>query len=90
MRDERTDERAAGDDPVARLERAFIAEFLERHGHTLATVRQLPPEEANALLKEASVYASGRLTEVEARAHFVSDIHDTARPTPGHPTGQKP
>ena len=34
------------------------------------------------LLKEASLFASGRLTEVESRAHYVSDIHDNAQNMP--------
>ena len=62
-------------DPHSELERAFIVEFLERHGHTLDTVRTLPEAEAHALLQQASVYASGRLTEVESRAHYVDDMH---------------
>jgi hypothetical protein len=66
-------------DPVARLERAFIAEFLERHGHSAATLHELPEAEANALMREASVYASAKLSEVEARAHYVHDIHDASR-----------
>ncbi len=66
-------------DPEATLERAFIAEFLERHGHTILTVHDLPETEATALLKEASIYASARLSEVEARAHYVHDIHDASK-----------
>ena len=75
-------------DLLAQLERAFIAEFLQRRGHTLASVHELPEESANALLREASLYASGRLTEVESRAHFVSDIHDAAPPRSGHGPGR--
>jgi len=68
-------DRPAEHDPLAQLERAFIAEFLERRGYTLSTLHELPEELAHALLKEASIYASGRLTEVESRAHFVDDMH---------------
>jgi len=67
-------------DPRSELERAFIAEFLQDRGHTLNSARALPPAEAHALLQQASVYASCRLTEVESRAHFVDDMH-----TPGGP-----
>jgi hypothetical protein len=66
-------------DPVAGLERAFIAEFLERRGYTAATLHDLPESEADALMKQASVYASAKLSEVEARAHYVHDIHDASR-----------
>lgn len=67
-------------DPRSELERAYIAEFLQDRGHTLNSARALPPAEAHALLQQASVYASCRLTEVESRAHFVDDMH-----TPGVP-----
>jgi hypothetical protein len=63
-------------DQTAQLEQAFILEFLERRGHTPGSVHQLPPAEAMALMKEASLYASSRLTEVESRAQYVHDIHD--------------
>ena len=62
-------------DPLAELERAFMAEFLRGRGHTFQSVQALPVGEAQALLQQASVYASCRLTEVESRAHFVDDIH---------------
>jgi hypothetical protein len=68
-------ERASVGDPLSELERAFMAEFLQDRGHTLNSVRALPPEEAHALLQQASIYASCRLTEVESRAHFVDDMH---------------
>jgi hypothetical protein len=63
-------------DQTAQLEQALILEFLERKGHTLATLQDLPADELKALMREASLYASGRLTEVESRAHYVHDIHD--------------
>jgi hypothetical protein len=66
-------------DPHAELERALIAEFLERRGVSLA-VKELPEEDAAALLKAASLYASGRLTEMESRAHLVEDLHRAPQP----------
>jgi hypothetical protein len=66
-------------DPEATLERAFIAEFLQRHGHTISTIHELPEVEATALMKEASIYASARLSEVDARSHYVHDIHDASK-----------
>ena len=69
-------------DPLAQLEQAFIVEFLQGRGHTLSSLHDLSGEAANRLLREASLYASGRLTEVESRAHFVTDIHDGTRPVP--------
>jgi len=72
---------AVREDPTARLERAFIAEFLERMGLSLTTLHQLPEHEAEALLKEASTYASGKLTEIESRAHLAHELHNVKDPT---------
>lgn len=66
-------------DPHAELEQSLIAEFLRGRGHTIASVRELPPDQADALLKEACLYASGRLSEMESRAHYVEDMHRTER-----------
>jgi hypothetical protein len=66
---------SAAQDPHAELEQSLIAEFLHKRGHTASSLQTLPPEQADALLKEACVYASGRLCEVESRAHYVQDMH---------------
>ena len=62
-------------DQIAQLEEAFITEFLERRGLTRSTLHDLPEAEAHAVMKEASAYASARLSEVEARAHYVHELH---------------
>jgi hypothetical protein len=62
-------------DKYAQLERAFIDEFLRTSGHDRHTVDALPPEKRIALLTQASEYAAVKLAEVEARAHYVHDIH---------------
>jgi hypothetical protein len=61
-------------DPHAELEQSLIAEFLRGRGHTAASLRELPQEQADALLREACLYASGRLTEMESRAHYIDDM----------------
>ena len=61
-------------DPASLLERSLIDEFLEAHGTSMATLHTLPDEQAAALMKEASRYASMRLMEVESRAKFVDSI----------------
>ena len=68
------------EDPHAQLERALIEEFLNDRGYHLNTLHELPLEQSNALMKEASAYASGRLSEVETRAHLVGDLHDASEP----------
>lgn len=61
--------------PLAELERSLMNEFLKRRGYDLESVHTLPEAEAHALLKEASIYASGKLEEVESRAHYLDGLH---------------
>lgn len=62
-------------DQTADLELALISDYLERRGHTLHSLHLLPDAERHALMREASLYASSRLSEVESRAHYVDDLH---------------
>ena len=64
-------------DPEGQLESALIDEFLRLHGHDAASVASLPADERTRLLQNASVHACARLTEIEARAHFVHELHGT-------------
>jgi len=61
-------------DLIAELERAFINEYLALHGYDPLTAASLSEDTHRALFKEASLYASAKLSEVEARAHYVHDI----------------
>jgi len=63
------------EDPESLLERGFIEEFLRARGHDSSRLNALPEDQRMRLLQEASVYAAGKLAEVEARAHFVRQIH---------------
>lgn len=69
------------EDPNAQLEIALIDEFLRARGLDRHELQDLPEAEATQLRKEASAYATARLTELESRAHFVQEIHGTARTT---------
>ncbi len=62
-------------DPAAQLERALIDEFLRTRGYDSHSVETLPDDDRKRLLQEASTYAAAKLTEVEARAHFVHELH---------------
>jgi hypothetical protein len=64
-------------DQTAPLEQSFIDEFLERRGLTRAMLSNLPSSEIHLIMLEATMYASVRLAEVEARAHYVHDLHRT-------------
>jgi hypothetical protein len=63
------------EDPEGELERAFIREFLLAHALDEHALHELPEDEVKRVLTEASVYAADKLAEVEARAHFVHEIH---------------
>jgi hypothetical protein len=63
------------EEPHASLERLLIDEFLRARGHTAQTVSQLPAAEAAARISAAAEHASLRLAEIEARAHYVDELH---------------
>jgi hypothetical protein len=65
----------AVEEPERSLEKALIEEFLRARGLDSPALRALPNDEAKRVLTEASLYASAKLAEVEARAHFVHEIH---------------
>jgi len=67
---------------LGKLERALINEYLGGLGYDPVRLAALPEVEREKLLADASVYASGRLVEVEARSHFLDQIHDSP---PGFP-----
>lgn len=68
------------EDPNAMLEKALIEEYLKEKGYTHDDLKKLPAELAEKLMKEASQYASLKMEEVEAQAHFVKELHDDAAP----------
>ena len=63
------------DDHEAKLERALVDEFLRQQGRTREDVAALPDTQRVAIWREARLYASARLAEIEARAHYVEDLH---------------
>jgi hypothetical protein len=62
--------------PLGQIEQALIDEFLHSRGHDQHTVEALPLAERHALLAEASVYASSKLTEVESRSHYLDELRE--------------
>ena len=66
------------EDPNAMLENALIAEYLKEKGYSHEDLKELPAELVEKLMKEASQYASLKMEEVQARAHFVKELHDDA------------
>lgn len=69
--------------PLGDLERTLIDEFLHAHGYDAHGLASLADETRQALLAEASVYASAKLAEISSRSHFLHDIHSAGeRPRP--------
>lgn len=62
-------------DPNGLLESELINEFLRTRGYDRQSLDSLPDDERRRLLRQASMHAAGRLTEIEARAHFVDGLH---------------
>lgn len=65
---------AAFEEPQAALERALIAEFLEKAGHTWQSIAKLPADEQESLLRAAAGFATLKLSEIESRARFVEEM----------------
>lgn len=61
--------------PLSQLEQALIAAFVRARGYDPLKLADLPDHDREVLLKEASIYASGKLTEVESRQHFLDELH---------------
>lgn len=64
--------------PLSDLERTLIEEYIRQHGHDPDKLSEMHRDERERLLRDASIYASGRLVEVEARSHFLDEIHNTS------------
>ena len=68
--------------PLARLEQALIDEYVRTRGCEPDRLGELTAVEREALLKAASLYASGKLCEVETRSHYVHELHDAIGDVP--------
>ena len=61
--------------PLDQLERALINEDPGVRGYDSVKLATLPEVERTRLLREASVYASAKLAEIEARSHVRDELH---------------
>ena len=61
----------------ALLEKCLIEEYLTSKGHSRESLKSLPDGEAHQIMREASTYASGKLSEIEIRARFTEDLQET-------------
>ena len=62
-------------DPMAELERELIHAYLAGAGYDFQTLARRDDGEAQQLLRAASQYASAKLSEIEARLHYVKGLH---------------
>jgi hypothetical protein len=63
------------EEPLARLERQLIDAYLAVAGQNFHDLMVRDDDAARRLLAEASLYASERLSEIEARSHFLRKLH---------------
>jgi hypothetical protein len=64
------DRREAIENPESILERKLIAEYLLSKGYKMTDLKNLSEIEAGALIKEACLYATLKLAEIEAKSKF--------------------
>jgi hypothetical protein len=63
------------EEPLAELERQLIGGYLAGTGEDFHSLMVRGDEAALRLLAEASLYASDRLCEIEARSHYLRKLH---------------
>ena len=66
------------EEPLAGLERQLIAAYVAGAGQDLHDLRTRTDNAARQLLAEASRYASTKLSEIEARFHYLHTLHGEA------------
>jgi hypothetical protein len=62
------------EEPLAELERQLIHAYLAGAGYTFHDLITRNDDDARQLLGDASLYASERLSEIEARAHYLNKL----------------
>ncbi|HVG71081.1 MAG TPA: hypothetical protein VM819_09230 [Vicinamibacterales bacterium] len=63
------------EEPMAELERRIIDEYIRGLGHDPDKLHASLDPAARKILVDASTYAATRLSEVEARSHYVRELH---------------
>ncbi|RRR65622.1 MAG: hypothetical protein EI684_22625 [Candidatus Viridilinea halotolerans] len=64
----------------AYLEWAYLEEYLKGLGHSFEDLQAMPAEQSKMLMRDASLFASMRMSEVEARSNLIEELH--GGPTP--------
>jgi len=63
------------EEPLAELERQLIHAYVTGAGENVHDLMTRDDDAARQLLADASLYASERLSEIEARSHFLKKLH---------------
>jgi hypothetical protein len=64
------------EEPLAELERQLISAYLTESGHDLHELLARTDDDARRMLVAASQFASQKLSEVEARAHYLHSLRE--------------
>ena len=57
------------------LERQLIIDFLATKGYCQKDLKALPGSKSKKILTEASIYASNKLAEIQAKHRYLQTIH---------------
>ena len=71
-------ERAPLEEPLAEIERQLINAYVAGAGYDARDLMKRDDPDARKLLADASRYASDKLSEIEARAHYLRALHGQA------------
>ena len=66
------------EEPLAQLERQLMKAYVAGAGEELEDLLTRTDDAARTLLADASRYAAERLSEVEARSHYLRHLHGDA------------
>jgi hypothetical protein len=66
------------EDPMAELERQLIHAYLAGAGQDFHVLIRRGDKDAQRILADASEYASSKLSEIEARLHYLRGLHGQA------------
>ena len=75
MTENSSPERMPLQEPLAELERQLINAYVAGAGEDLQLLRSRTDARARQILVEASRYASEKLSEIEARLHYIRTLH---------------
>ncbi len=73
------------EDPNYILERAYIEEYLHTDEFTQKTLKKLPKDCRRRLMVMASLYASCKLADIEAKGKAFCDLHEPSEISSGIP-----